>query len=218
MTGKQTILIGVGVVLLVCATAVGVFYLVQYRKSTNSLSDTSTSNSGGIAGSLTPSAGDAIRLDGQNDSTAPESTQQNNTQSETLNQATGAPTPEMLKSYEQYADKTEVYFADIIAGPAAGAVAEPGKRAAVYYKGWLTNGTLFDQSKTDAKGDLQPFVFEIGGGQVIKGWDQGILGMRVGGKRRLIIPPSLAYGAAGIKDVIPANSLLVFDIELLATQ
>lgn len=217
MTGKQTILAGVGILLLIGATTVGVFYLVQYRNTANSTLDTSTTDSGGIAGSLTPSTADAIQLNGQNNS-VPDSSSPKSTQSEQKNQAQSAPTPEMLKSYEQYTDKKEVYFADIVAGSAAGAVAEPGKRAAVYYKGWLTDGTLFDQSKTDDKGALQPFVFEIGGGQVIKGWDQGILGMRVGGVRRLIVPPSLGYGAAGIKDVIPPNALLIFDIELLATQ
>ncbi len=92
--------------------------------------------------------------------------------------------------------------------------AESGKRVSVHYTGTLTNGSKFDSSLD--RGD--PFQFVLGGGQVIKGWDQGVLGMKVGGKRRLTIPPDLGYGARGYPPVIPANSTLIFEIELLAVR
>jgi FKBP-type peptidyl-prolyl cis-trans isomerase len=92
-----------------------------------------------------------------------------------------------------------------------GAVAEKGMNATVHYTGWLTDGTKFDSS-VDRN---QPFGFPIGAGKVIKGWDEGVQGMRVGGKRKLTIPPEMGYGARGYPPVIPANSTLVFEVELL---
>lgn len=92
-----------------------------------------------------------------------------------------------------------------------GAVAEKGMAATVHYTGWLTDGTKFDSS-LDRN---QPFGFTLGQGQVIKGWDEGVQGMRVGGKRKLTIPPDMAYGARGYPPVIPPNSTLVFEVELL---
>lgn len=95
-----------------------------------------------------------------------------------------------------------------------GAEAVPGKTVTVNYVGMLPDGKVFDS--TSAHG--QPFSFKLGAGQVIKGWDQGIAGMKVGGKRRLIIPASLAYGNQAVGGVIPANATLIFDIELLQVQ
>ncbi len=92
-----------------------------------------------------------------------------------------------------------------------GPVAETGSTATVDYTGWLTDGTKFDSSKDHG----QTFDFKIGAGQVIRGWDEGVKGMRVGGVRRLTIPSELAYGAAGAPPVIPPNATLVFEVELL---
>lgn len=92
-----------------------------------------------------------------------------------------------------------------------GAEAKPGQQVSVHYTGWLTNGTKFDSSVDRG----QPFGFPLGGGRVIKGWDQGVAGMRVGGKRKLTIPPHLGYGERGFPPVIPANSTLIFEVELL---
>jgi len=93
-----------------------------------------------------------------------------------------------------------------------GAVAVDGSHVKVHYTGWLTTGKKFDSS-VDAH---QPFDFTIGKGDVIKGWDEGLTGMKVGGKRQLRIPPELAYGEEGYKSIIPPNATLIFDIQLLA--
>ena len=88
-----------------------------------------------------------------------------------------------------------------------------GQIVTVHYTGWLTDGTRFDSSR-----DGQPFQTPIGVGQVIRGWDEGIAGMRVGGQRKLVIPPELGYGERGAGGVIPPNATLVFDVELLAVR
>ena len=93
----------------------------------------------------------------------------------------------------------------------AGAEAASGQRVTVHYTGWLTNGTKFDSSKDRD----DPFEFQLGQGQVIAGWDEGVAGMKVGGTRKLTIPPALGYGARGAGGVIPPNATLIFDVELL---
>ena len=89
-----------------------------------------------------------------------------------------------------------------------------GKTVTVNYVGTLTNGTKFDSSYDRN----QPFEFHLGAGQVIKGWDQGVAGMKVGGKRKLVIPPDLGYGAQGAGNSIPPNATLVFEVELLGVK
>jgi FKBP-type peptidyl-prolyl cis-trans isomerase FkpA len=104
---------------------------------------------------------------------------------------------------------TGLTIEDVVVGD--GAAAAAGQQVTVHYTGWLTNGTKFDSSKD--RND--PFVFPLGAGRVIKGWDEGVQGMKVGGKRKLTIPPALGYGARGAGGVIPPNSTLVFEVELL---
>ena len=100
-------------------------------------------------------------------------------------------------------------YQDLVAG--TGASPTQGKSVKVHYTGWLTNGTKFDSSKDRG----EPFIFQIGLGRVIKGWDEGVASMKVGGKRKLTIPSGLAYGARGAGGVIPPNATLVFEVELL---
>ncbi len=106
-----------------------------------------------------------------------------------------------------------LYYQDLEVG--AGDEAVSGTTVSVHYEGWLANGTKFDSSRDRGT----PFEFQLGAGFVIAGWDEGVAGMRVGGIRKLVIPPDLAYGSAGAGGgVIPGNATLVFDVELLEVQ
>ncbi|MGH8751800.1 MAG: FKBP-type peptidyl-prolyl cis-trans isomerase [Burkholderiales bacterium] len=95
-----------------------------------------------------------------------------------------------------------------------GAQARAGQTVSVHYTGWLTGGEKFDSSKDRG----QPFNFPLGRGRVIRGWDEGVEGMKVGGTRKLTIPAQLGYGARGAGNVIPPNATLIFEVELLGIQ
>ena len=101
---------------------------------------------------------------------------------------------------------------DLVVGK--GTEAKTGDSVKVHYVGTLPDGKEFDSSKKHN----QPFDFELGAGRVIKGWDQGVVGMKIGGKRKLTVPPSLGYGARGFPPVIPPNSTLIFEVELLEVK
>jgi FKBP-type peptidyl-prolyl cis-trans isomerase FkpA len=105
--------------------------------------------------------------------------------------------------------KSGLKYEDLKVGD--GAEAKAGDTVEVHYTGWLKDGKKFDSS-VDRK---EPFSFKLGAGRVIKGWDEGVAGMKVGGKRKLIIPPELGYGARGAGNVIPPNAELTFEVELL---
>ncbi len=122
-------------------------------------------------------------------------------------------------SQQAFQGSSELEIEDLKEG--AGELADYGKEVAVHYSGWLydpdkaqNKGRKFDSSLDRA----EPFNFIVGAGHVIAGWDQGVRGMRVGGRRRLVIPPALAYGERGAGGVIPANASLVFEVELLEVK
>jgi FKBP-type peptidyl-prolyl cis-trans isomerase FkpA len=104
------------------------------------------------------------------------------------------------------------WYTDVKVGE--GAEAGPGKTVTVHYTGWLPNGKKFDSSRDRG----EPFAFTLGEGQVITGWDEGVKGMKAGGRRKLVLPPALAYGEAGAPPDIPPGATLVFDVEVLKVQ
>jgi FKBP-type peptidyl-prolyl cis-trans isomerase len=122
-----------------------------------------------------------------------------------------SPTPMDLALNPAEPLPTELTIIDQVVG--TGAEAVPGSTVTVHYTGALPDGTVFDSSVGRGA-----FSFPLGAGKVIKGWDQGVAGMKVGGKRKLIIPPGLAYGDQAVGGIIPANATLVFEVELVSVQ
>jgi FKBP-type peptidyl-prolyl cis-trans isomerase len=123
--------------------------------------------------------------------------------------------PTTVGSASPIVNTDKLIIQDEVVGTGIEAVS--GKSVTVNYTGTLTDGTVFD-SNTDPKfGHVEPFTFSLGAGQVIQGWDQGVAGMKIGGKRKLTIPASLGYGAQSV-GTIPANSTLIFEVELLKVE
>ena len=118
----------------------------------------------------------------------------------------------MAESNQEVTTPSGLKYVDQVVGTGEAAVA--GKTVNVHYTGWLENGKKFDSSVDRG----QPFSFPLGAGRVIKGWDEGVQGMKVGGKRKLTIPSDLGYGSRGAGGVIPANATLIFDVELIGVR
>jgi FKBP-type peptidyl-prolyl cis-trans isomerase len=133
-------------------------------------------------------------------------TNKSNTSSKASTPSTSSP---MKVTGQPITSASGLQYWDIVVGTGATAVA--GSSVKVHYTGFLTTGEKFDSSRDRG----EPFSFPLGAGQVIKGWDEGVAGMKVGGQRQLRIPPQLAYGASGAGGAIPPNATLIFDVELL---
>ena len=138
----------------------------------------------------------------------PDEIEINETVSQTTTEST-TPSDSPATTTEVKGDKLEI--TELTVG--TGAVAEPGNQVTVHYTGTLADGSVFDSSV-----GKQPFTFNLGARDVIAGWEEGVPGMKVGGKRKLVIPPELAYGASGAGGVIPPNATLTFEIELLGVK
>ena len=129
--------------------------------------------------------------------------------------------PQIAFAYKEMTATDETQFQKIDSTVGSGEEAEIGKTVNVHYTGWL-----YDENAPDTKGKKfdssfdrnEHFSFMLGAGRVIKGWDQGVTGMKVGGKRTLIIPPSMAYGSRGAGNIIPPNATLIFDVELVGLK
>lgn len=186
----------------------------------NDSSGKNTSGSGGVG--LSPSSGVLSVSGGSPTNLGQLGASNNNSQSgggssggSNSKSGSQAPSPDTFAQYEKYKDAQNSLFGDIAKGD--GAELTANKTAVVTYKGWLTNGKMFDASRQNSDGSLQPFVFALGGKQVIPGFEQGVAGMKVGGTRLVIVPPSVGYGSEA-KENIPPNSVLVFEIKLLSVQ
>lgn len=118
----------------------------------------------------------------------------------------------MAGSNQEVTTPSGLKYVDQVVG--TGEAAAAGQNVSVHYTGWLENGKKFDSSVDRG----QPFSFPLGAGRVIKGWDEGVQGMKVGGKRKLTIPSDLGYGSRGAGGVIPPNATLIFDVELLGVR
>ncbi len=178
--------------------------------SSNGLSVSGGTGSAYNLGQLTPS-----NLGNSSSSGSNSNSQSGSGSSSNSNNAASAFDPTTFKQYDKYKDNKDALFADVEKGN--GAELGNNMKAAVYYRGWLTDGTLFDQTKTDSKGQKQPFVFTEGAHQVIPGWEQTVLGMKVGGRRLVIVPPAVGYGAQG-QGPIPPNAVLIFEVQLVGVQ
>jgi peptidylprolyl isomerase len=135
----------------------------------------------------------------------------NATNNQPINLDNGATTPTA-------APTTAPVAADNTTTAPAGTIAKTGDTVAMNYTGRLADGTVFDSNVDPKFGHVQPFVFTLGAGQVIPGWDKGIVGMTVGEKKTLVIPPADGYGASGMPPTIPPNATLTFDVQLLAIK
>ncbi|MCU0667643.1 MAG: FKBP-type peptidyl-prolyl cis-trans isomerase [Patescibacteria group bacterium] len=219
---KKWIIISVLAVVIIVIVAL-VVWLIYDKNETNNQS--AITSGGTIQLNQNKSANDTISLE-------PKASEQNNpntlsvtdSASSSTNLGSGnrpqtnnSPTSkkEDFSQYEQYKDKNEIFFGEIAVGN--GPEAAKDKQLAVTYTGYLTNGQVFDQSRPANNGQLQPLLFTLGAGQLIPGFELGVNGMKVGGTRRVIIPPSLGYGDK-VQGQIPANSVLIFDISLTAAQ
>jgi len=224
---KKEILVSLLIFIVVVGVSAGTYVVwthyrawqISVQKTANATTEVVPSDS--ISLSSTDTDANSLKVDASANSSNPAqlgSGQTNtgtNTGANSSASAGTAPGPETFGQYDKYKDDQAALFADLQVG--TGAEAKQATKVAILYKGWLTNGTLFDQSRTDDNGKLKAFSFTVGQHEVISGMEQDIVGMKVGGTRRMIIPPAVGYGATA-KDTIPANSVLVFDVQLVAVE
>ena len=215
---NKKIIISITLFLLVII-AISIYIYSQINKENQA--DIAVAQGDGYVASLSLDSANSIPLNSKNENQLRVTTESSSTNPASMsssqptksNQNSGSsslsnsnsPSSDNFKQFEQYKDSQDALFADLVKGNGPEVVA--GQTVSVKYKGWLTNGQLFDQSIN------QPFVFKVGEGKVISGFEQLTIGMKVGGLRRMIIPPSLGYGPEGYGP-IPANSVLVFDVQL----
>jgi FKBP-type peptidyl-prolyl cis-trans isomerase FkpA len=204
---KQTFIFVTVLVISFAALGAGAYFLLQLQKdrvenSRKPSTDVSLQATKPAKENI-PASNSTLQVQGAN-TVAPEQQKQQ------------LPTPDQFKVYEQFANSATVQYQDTSVG--TGEIAMSGDTVAMVYKGWLTDGTLFDKNRVNELNQIETFGFTLGAGQVIQGWEQGIDGMKEGGKRRLIVPASVGYGESGQGQLIPPNAMLIFDVELIQVQ
>lgn len=222
---KKEILITLVVLVVIIGGAIGGYVVWNHydtwkKSQTNSqqASQTTTTASQDIALQQAPNdaAGSSLSVDtsgnGANPAQLGSGMSSSSTSSSSSSSSAAPPDPSQFGEYDKYKDATEALFGDIKVG--TGNEVKAGTKVSVLYKGWLTNGTLFDQSRADESGAVQPLIFTVGEKKLIPGFEQDMIGMKVGGTRLMIIPPKLGYGSQA-QGNIPANSVLIFQVELL---
>jgi FKBP-type peptidyl-prolyl cis-trans isomerase len=203
--GKQTVFLIIAFLLFFSAVSGGYYVFFIREKEDGSLGKYSNINN----------EEEQLKPTEQVDDQQPSGLQVQGASTDSSKNPNSLPVPKQFSVYEEHANDAVASYIDIIKGQ--GATAEEGDNLAVVYKGWFTNGELFDQSRKNEQGQIEPFVLQLGAGKVIPGWEQTLKGMKVGGKRRLIIPYSVGYGEAG-QGPIPAKAMLIFDVELVEVQ
>lgn len=199
MTFKSIVLTVVAAVLLTAGGMFGYFYIIHDNSSTPPKEEVDLPLES------------FVNTQNNNSNLEVKSAQDPQSNNQSQNQLLG---PSQFSAYEQYAQAETTQYIDTLIGNGEEAVID--STVHMLYKGYLTDGTLFDQNRTNELNQIVTFPFKLGGGQVITGWEQGIAGMKEGGKRRLIIPARLGYGESGTPDgSIPPNSMLIFDVELV---
>lgn len=202
---KQTLLLSMLALIALIGLSTGAYFLLEQQPSATPASSR-TKNSAQAEQQLSTATDSSSTLSVKGiDNTTPQPSAH----------TSNIPTPENFEIYEQYASSENTQYQDIVVG--SGDALAVGDTAVVVYSGWLTDGTLFDQSRKNEQGQIEGFPVTIGAGQVIRGWEEGLIGMKAGGTRRLIIPSSLGYGEAG-QGPIPPNAMLIFDVELAQIQ
>lgn len=168
-------------------------------------------NSGGL--SVSGQASDLGQL-GNNSSAGQAQTGQGQNESAGSG-SSGGLNPSTFTQYDKYKNSKDALFGDMQVGN--GAKLSTGQKASIYYKAWLTNGALVDQSPVSSSGQPQPYSFTLGAHKVIPGLEEGTYGMKVGGKRLIIVPPAVGYGSAG-QGSVPPNAVMVFEVQLVSVQ
>lgn len=223
--------IGVGVISLFIIASIGGFFVwhnkqsnekISFGRASNNVSSeqaaggsTTSTTSGGLNVGSAGSQGGLGQISPSGNQTSAQGNSTSSGSSSGSSSSGGGSQsidPSTFAQYEKYKPETKALFGDIKVGD--GATIGNAQTATVVYKGWLTNGQLFDQSKVNSEGKTEAFQFKIGSGQVIPGWDQGVAGMKVGGVRLIVVPPSVGYGTTD-HGPIPANSVLVFQVQLV---
>ncbi|MCA9328545.1 FKBP-type peptidyl-prolyl cis-trans isomerase [Candidatus Saccharibacteria bacterium] len=202
---KQIIVLSTVAIFALVVLSIGGYFLVnRFSKSNDAVADTK------LAVDLPLSSAQA------RSSTLKQTNQEVQSAATTPSQQnTSLPKPDQFSQYEKYEEASSTQFIDTKQG--TGTEAVRGSSVWMLYKGWLTNGSLFDETRTNEQGQLVAFNFTLGSGQVIQGWEDGIVGMKEGGKRRLIIPSQFGYGQTG-QGGIPPDAMLIFDVELVKVQ